>query len=329
MGSLLLATVFGLLLWKWPASPETPETRTTTAAPAPPETRWQRLDRSEGVQWRAVRWEQAPIIGLDAVPERVLSQSLATDEILMELCPPGQIVGLSKAAADPTRSHIAGVDALHPPTVENESTPIIGRAPSLVFGDETISSSVRQALRKASIPLVVLAQPHSLETVIDHIETVGFLVGADQATERLIARIQRKLRQAQERRPRGARPTRALVWANGQVPGADTLIHQLLTRLGAHNVAAQAGRRDWSPAGPAEVATWDPELLIMAGPPESLDLYRRAQLEDPALQSIPAIQQGRVVVIASPQLYSQSQHISEFISQLGEALYRDPVPTAL
>jgi iron complex transport system substrate-binding protein len=178
---------------------------------------------------------------LPAPPQRIVSVTLVTDEILLDMIRLERIVALSDLAptaisliADRVGSvqHFVGAD------VES----IIALEPDLCFLASYNREETRSLLVDSGIPVRVLRCFDSLSDVRDNVRTVGRAVGADEEAERMVGEMDRKLAAVAQRLPsREQWPTALAYGRSGWVAGAGTVQTSVLEAAGLRNAAAEHG----------------------------------------------------------------------------------------
>src|SRR5574341_1907118 len=149
-------------------------------------------------------------VTLTGEPHRIVSLTLGSDEILLELVGPERLIGVTYNAADASLSNIVDDPALA--QVENivEANPeqLIALQPDLVVIGTYNDPAVIEQLQNAGLTLFAI-NANNIEEVQSSILTLGKLVGeTDQAQQMVeamndrLAAIDEKLAQVEGDRPR-------------------------------------------------------------------------------------------------------------------------------
>jgi iron complex transport system substrate-binding protein len=121
-------------------------------------------------------------------PQRVVSQTVGTDDLLMALAAPGQIAALSSLSRDPRYSPFAHEAARHPALRTGETEDILRFRPDLVLAASFTAAETVALLRRAGVQVLVLDRFDSLEDLYANARRVGQALGrAAQAEERIRA----------------------------------------------------------------------------------------------------------------------------------------------
>ena len=159
-----------------------------------------------------VRGQVSPAVSL---PRRIVSMTLAGDEILLALIPTGRILGLSWLVDDPRYSH--SVETARPVRhkVHANAEQVIALQPDLVIVSASAYTGVtaRRLLRASGIPVCEIARYESFAGVQRNVLAVGRAVGALPQARRLIATMDRRLRAVRERVARAPRPPHPVLFS--------------------------------------------------------------------------------------------------------------------
>ncbi|GLH67336.1 ABC transporter substrate-binding protein [Geothrix edaphica] len=258
---------------------------------------------------------------LAARPQRVVSQAVGTDELLLALADPGQIAALSHIGRDVRFSVVAAEAKRFPALKDSDAESVLRFRPDLVLAASFTRPETLALLRRAGVRLVVLDRFDSLEDVYASLRILGRELGQEARAEALIAQCRARV-QALAERLRGARPVRVLT--AGAYPftaGAGTTFQDLCDHAGALNVAAEAGLRGHAPTPSEKLLTWNAEVLVISGDrPDGSDARARLA-EIPHYRALPAFKAGRFAVIPGALMSSVSHHRIDAYELLARALH--------
>lgn len=253
-------------------------------------------------------------------PQRIVSLTLATDEMLLDLVPVERIIGVTSLVDNPEISNVAGrYPASIPRLRQGDAERIVGMQPDLVCLAPYTSADLRDLLQGAGLPVYRNEAVHSLDEIEAGVRALGERVGAPERAARLAGRMQeRRRRLAARLRGMATRP-RVLFWSAGSTAGRGSTVDDLIREAGGTNVAAELGL----PAS-AEIAS----ERVMAANPSYLVLSRWAGGDrpnrvdnDPILSQLPAVRAGRVLVLDGKALTSVSPYVLDGVEQLARRLH--------
>ncbi|MDP1831103.1 MAG: ABC transporter substrate-binding protein [Geothrix sp.] len=252
-----------------------------------------------------------------APPQRVVSQAVGTDELLLALADPGQIAALSHISHDARFSPVAVEAKRFPAIKDSDAESVLRFRPDLVLAASFTRPETLALLRRAGVRLVVLDRFDTLEDVYASLRILGRELGHEARAEALITQCRSRV-EALAARLKGVKPVRVL--SAGIYPftsGADTTFQDLCDHAGALNVAAEAGLKGHAPTPSEKLLVWNAEALIASG-----DQGVRAQLAAiPHYRLLPAFKAGRLVVIPGPMMASLSHHRIAAYEALARALH--------
>lgn len=236
-------------------------------------------------------------------PVRVVSINLCTDQLAMMLAAPGQLVSVSRLAADPESSAMAE-EARAYPLNHARAEEIYLLRPDLVLAGRYTARATVDMLRRTGLEVAEFAPANSLADARARIAQMADLLGREAEGAALIARFDADLAALQA--APGVIPRAALYHPNGYTLGAGTLSDDILRAAGFANVAAELGRRGGGTLPLETLAMADPDLLISA---EALPGASRSEevLVHPALEALRAAHAA--LRIASPDWICGTPHL--------------------
>src|SRR5574341_235831 len=245
-------------------------------------------------------------VTLDARPQRIISLTLGTDEILLELVGPERLLAVTYLAATPEASNIAELPELAqvPNVVEADPEQIIALDPDLVLAATFLDPAVLEQLRGAGIPVFSVGFFTSIEAQQENILTIGELVGEPERAEEMVAEMNATLDgiAARVAGAEGERPTVLYLAPASWVAGSATTVDDIITRAGGINAASDL--TDWNQLSAEAIIELDPDVVILSTyvPDEEF-------LTNPAFAGLRAVQTGRVVAISDAYMSATSQYI--------------------
>lgn len=261
-------------------------------------------------------WAASPALPAKApaVPQRIVSINLCADQLVLALADRKQIAGLTKNATDPEMSGEAA-KARGLPLLSNSAEQILAIAPDLIVGMPASRSAALAALPEQSYPLLDLATANSLEEIYTSIRQTAVAVGHPERGDALIARMQGEL--AGLPKP-GRGRVAAYYQRRGYMTGTETLIDDLMTRVGLVNVAGKLGKPPLSQLGLEEMVAAQPDFLIVESATDKVTDQGSEMLHHPALKDIPRISVPQAwTVCGSPAYTEAARSMADQIAQHG------------
>ena len=193
----------------------------------------------------------------------LVSLNPCTDAVLAEVADAAQIAALSHYSRDPAASSMDVQVARRLPATGGTVEELAVLAPDIVIGDDFTAPATRAALAGLGLRLETLGIAHTVAESEAQVRRIAALAGHPERGAALVARIEAALA---ANSPRDAARPAALVWqAGGLVPGANTLIADLLARTGFANFAAARGLGQADVLGLEAVIADPPRVILAAG----------------------------------------------------------------
>lgn len=255
-------------------------------------------------------------------PRRIVSATLATDEILLALVEPSRLLAVTYLAVDETISNVPQAAAGVPHTVHADAEQLLALQPDLIFVASYLRPEVVRILQDAALPVFTFQEFESIAAIQGNIRLVAQAVGEETRGEAVVAEMNARLQAvAEPLRGIKARP-RALYWeARGLTAGARTSIDDIIAHAGGDNVAASLGLTGMATLSVEQVLALNPEVIFTGGKAPHPAAELPPLLLHPALQVVDAVQQQRVFVLPRRYLSTISQHIVEAVEALARAMH--------
>jgi iron complex transport system substrate-binding protein len=258
-------------------------------------------------------------IRLAAKPRRIVSQTLASDEMLFAMVPPERLVGLSPLARDAKYSNVVAEATTHPaPSIESAEDAVRLR-PDLVFVATYSRAEVVETLEATGAPVYRLANFDDLDGVMANLGRLGEAVGEPEAAARVVADMRRRLAAVEARRA-GKPRLRVLSFSGGFTAGRGTSFDDIVRRAGGINEAAARGLEKFPRLSPEQVLAWNPDVLVAGALPGEAETVRRRLATAPGPAETTAGRRGQIVIIELRRLLAVSQHVVEAVEDLADQL---------
>jgi iron complex transport system substrate-binding protein len=267
-------------------------------------------------------------IKLAQKPQRIVSLSIGTDEILVDMVPPVRIAALSYLSDNAGISNITEQAKQVPRKIKANAETVIGLQPDLVFVPSWLPAELGQIMRDAGLAVYVYKTPNSIEQVKQTVAEIARAVGEEEAGQRIIAGMEAelaKVRRKVEKVPPGERQVVVQFSLMGGSGGKGSTFDDLCRYAGVDNGAAIAGLRDNEILSKEQIVRINPDLLILptwdyTGKTDPQQ-YKDAVRTDPGFQSVKAVQRQRLVQISDRYLVSSSPYIVYGVQELAKAAY--------
>ena len=256
-------------------------------------------------------------------PRRIVSQTLLTDEVLLEICPTDRLVGIHTVSLDPAFSNCLELAEPLADRAVNGTEAIISLEPDLVFVASFSRAEVIDQLQAGcEAPIVRFSDFDNLDQIRNNIEMTGYLIGEETATEVLVDKMDTRIREAVSRIPKGATPPKVVSFGPASyTAGGGTLFDDILKTIGAVNLAAVNGVDRFGQIGTEQVAFWNPDWVICGVDPGAEESTRDWFFENPVLQATRAGREDHLLLVPNRLYTAASQHVADLVELLVEEIY--------
>lgn len=257
------------------------------------------------------------LAGAENLP-RIASINLCTDQLLMTLAVPQQILGLSPFSRDPSQSWDA-VKAAQFRRLSGEAEDVLILKPDIVVAGDYTKRTTRELLKDKGLRVEEFTYPRSLDEVKDQMRRMGDLVGHPDRAANEITKLDVAI--ADARKAAAQKNYRVLVLSRrGWVTGGDSLANSLLNATGLKNAAGDFGFEFGGFASLETIISLKPDLLLVSDNGNVAEDEGQAFLLHPALEKFyPASKRialpERLTVCGGPML-------AEALKQLTAELQR-------
>jgi len=194
-----------------------------------------------------------------AQPPSVASINLCTDQLVLSIADPAQILSLSWLSADPEESMLASTAREFPLNYGSAEELIEIGADIVIAGSET-SPFTRQLLRRLGSTVVEIEPAMSLDDIENNLRLVGGAIGRSAEAESVVASMRARVEAIRERRAEPARSA-IVVRPGGFTIGRNTLAHELIELAGLDNRIAELDR--WGSLSIEALLSHDPEIIVV------------------------------------------------------------------
>jgi iron complex transport system substrate-binding protein len=218
-------------------------------------------------------------------PRRIVSLTVCTDQLLLDLVERDRIAALTYFAVDPAVS-MRVEEARGLPGVHWFAEEILAVQPDLVIAQEYSATGAVDMLRRLGYRVVLVPLATDFETMRRAIRIMADAVGDKARGEAMIARFDQRLAAV---RPQGPERPRALAYdVNSFAADNDSIVDAALQAAGFRNAAREV------PLGPGgrlpleSIVADPPDLIVLPSTPQSYRSIVADNLRHPAFQSIVA-----------------------------------------
>jgi iron complex transport system substrate-binding protein len=249
---------------------------------------------------------------------RIASINLCTDQLLMTLADPPQILGLSPYSRDPARSW-AAAQADSFPRLSGTAEDVLMLQPDVVVAGRFTKLATRELLKDKGMRVVEFDAARSLDDVKKQIRLMGEVTRHPDRAQAEIDRLDAATAHVRQLAARKSYRVLA-VSRRGWITGGDSLTSSLLANAGLSNAARDLGIKSGRFASLETIVDLKPDFILVSDNTGFAEDEGSAFLLHPALERFyPAIKRivipERLTVCGGPML-------SEAMDRLASELER-------
>ena len=268
------------------------------------------------------------VLKLPQKPQKIVSLSISTDEILMALVTAERIAALSHLADNSGLSNIVEQANVIPKRIRANPESVIALQPDLVIIPDWLPPALSQTLREAGIPVYVYKTATTIDEVKQSIITIAHIVGEEQAGERLVAEMENQLAQVNEKVrqiPKDSQQVVIRFSLMGDGGGKGSTFEDICRQAGVMEGATLAGLSRDDVMSKEQIVSVNPDVILLpvwdySGKTDMKKFAEDIQ-NDPALQSVKAIRNKKMIVVPDRHLTSTSQYVVYGVQDVARAVY--------
>jgi len=210
---------------------------------------------------------------------RVVSMNVCSDQLLLSLADPEQILGLSRFSRD---AWVSG-DTRRYPRLSGGAEDVLVLKPDIVLANLFDKRSTRELLKAKGLRLAELAVPRTLDEARQQIREAGDITGHPDRAAAEIARLDAAL--ARAHRAVSERHFRVLPLSRrGWVAGSDSFVGSLLAETGLRSAAGDLGFSFGGFASLEAIVNLRPDFIVVSQAGDTARDDGQAFLLHPALE---------------------------------------------
>lgn len=282
-----------------------------------------------------VRDDRGIALTLEKKPQRIVSLTLPTDEMLLSLVDPSRLAAVTAHSADAVLSNVVDLAAKVPVKLTLNVEKVVSLRPDLVLVAPWSDAAQVTLMRDAGLPVYTMSSAATVEEVARKIERLAAMTGETERGNAVVETMRGKLRSVAQRVsavPEEKR-LRVLDYASwGAAQGRGSSWDEIVRRAGLINAAAPFTTDEWNqvPLSREKLLTLDFDVLVLSGgmygSVRTGQPYDAQILGDPALRGLRAVRTRRVYVIPESLKDTTSQYIADAVEWLARAAYPDLFP---
>ncbi len=254
---------------------------------------------------------------LTTKPKRIVSLTLATDEILLAICPTKYIAAISTMATDSNYSNIVAQSSRVAAKTTTNTEHILNFKPDLVFVASYSSAEMVELLQKTRTAVFRFTNFNSINDIKQNIKTVGFAIGEYKQAATIITKMEADIKAIQANIP-NIKPPRIMSYSPGNyTAGRNTTFDDMTRLVGAVNIVAEQGIEQHVKINNEYILAWQPNFIISHAHKDKFQLVKQQMLTNPAI----AASKAKIIIIETRHFLSVSHYIVAGVRALARELY--------
>ena len=260
-------------------------------------------------------------------PQRIVSLTLATDEILLSLVATERVRAVTYLAGDSIWTNVSEIARQVEHTVQSDPEQIIALEPDLVLAATYNNPDHIKLLRDAGIPVVVVSLFDSVDQVADNIRYVARLTGDEARAEELIAAMEERLAAIEAMAAKAETKPRVLFYtAFGSSAGKGSTFSDIVQRAGGINLGDEALDGPFGEISLEKIVELNPDVIVTDEfSPEDNAEWQENFSNHPALANVNAKKNGRIYTVPARHISTLSHYIVEGVYDVAKLLHPDLV----
>ena len=274
---------------------------------------------------------QGTLIYMEAKPQRIVTLSMSTDEIMLGLVETGKMAAINKLLDDPVSSNIAVLAGEIPTKIGNPSIEeIVALSPDLIVVPDWGNIENAAALRELGFKVAVCKGPKSIDEIKETIVLLAAAVGEPQRGQVLLEKMDAKLegiRKKVEQIVPAERKSIVLLSLMSSYGGRGCTFDDACRLAGVTNAVSAAGIQNGQVMTKEQLVSMNPDILFLPTYSDhgkyDINSFRREYLEDSSLQSMKAVQKKQLAEPREGYIYNCSQDIVFGVQEIAYMAYGD------
>lgn len=271
---------------------------------------------------------QGQVLKLPRKPQRIVTLALSSDEMVLAMLPAQRLAALHYLADDPGIStEAAKAQAVTARVRDYNVEQLLSLQPDLVLAPDWNRQELIKTLRDAGLPVVVTKGPSSVAEVKEALQQIALAAGEPQAGQKLIEQMELEMADIAakvQNIPQAQKKTVVLISHMASYGGKGSLFDNMCRDAGVINGAATVGLGKNDALTKEAIVAANPDVILVPTWTKGnldVDQVRQELLHDPALQSVKAIREKKLVQVSDAYLYCASQDITKGIRGIAAAAY--------
>ena len=267
------------------------------------------------------------VISLYNPPSRIVSLTLCSDEILLELVSKDRIVAFTNLSKDVGISNIVeeskDIFKLHNQNAET----IISLKPDIIIAADWHSQDLIKTLEELGLNVYVYKTPDTIEEVKDLIINLSQTVNSMDKGKKIVRDMELKLNNCQDKVKNIPQEKRKIIVAlspMGCYGGAGSMLDDIYKNSFVINGVSLLGIDKNGYLSKEQLVTINPDIIMVSTWAYENDSYNNLEeeiLNDSALKTVNAVKNKDLIKVDSKYTYSTSQYVVFAVENIIKKVY--------
>lgn len=248
-------------------------------------------------------------------PQKIVSISLASDEILLDIIEDGRLIGITYLAGNRKLSNVYDKAGSVPNKLRPNLEQVLELVPDMVIVADYVDFSFINQVEKSGINTHFLSKLTSIEAIRSSIDSLGTAVCEKEKTDELISGMDQRIRKVKNRNLEN-NPTVLYLFPSFFTSGKNTTINDLITTAGGVNIGALAGINGNKKISKEYILNSDPDIIIVGSYSPGEEDFINTLKSDKVLSSLKAVRKGDIYSIETKRLTTVSHYIAGGVEEL-------------
>lgn len=271
---------------------------------------------------------QGNLVKLSGKPQRIVSLTLGTDEMLLSLVAPSRLAALTYLADDPGISNVAESAKQVPGRVKANLESVIGLKPDIVIVANWQPIELIKSIKDAGIPVYIYKTPSTIEEIKSVIIELATLVGEGPKGTEVVGEMDADLAVVGDKVKNLSPDKKKMViryTLTGATYGKGSLFDDICKYANVENGVAKAGGSAFENLSKEKIIAVNPDIFILPAwdftGKTDVNAFKADVKNDPAFQSVQAIKNNQLIIISDKHVSSASQYITRGVKEIATAAY--------
>lgn len=285
-------------------------------------------DNNENIKYQVID-AKGTTVSFDRKPEKILTLSLSTDNIVLGLVKTDKLVAINKLADDKTCSNIVPLAKKVATKIKNPTAEeILALGPDLVIVPDWGRIEIVDNLRELGVKVVVVKGAKNYSEIQETIQIIASALGEKEKGQKLIDLMDNELLEITnkvKKIPENERKNIVLISVMTAYGGSGCSYDDACKYAGVVNGISASGIRNGQTLTKEMLVKINPDILLMPiySDHGNFDTngFINSYLKDPSLQTINAIKNNNIVFPRDGYIYNTSQDFVFGIREIARAAY--------